>query len=40
MPQSTVTVLKDAGHYPQWEDPQGFLQGYQEFLHRIGVTER
>eukprot|EP00794_Sanderia_malayensis_P005972 gene5972-6668_t len=40
MPHSTVTVLEDIGHYPQWEDPDGFLKGYREFLNRIGVKRK
>ncbi|XP_065066852.1 mesoderm-specific transcript protein-like isoform X2 [Rhopilema esculentum] len=35
---SSVTVLQNAGHYPHWEDAEGFLKGYFEFLDRIGVA--
>eukprot|EP00112_Aurelia_sp_Birch-Aquarium-sp1_P015182 Seg3343.2 transcript_id=Seg3343.2/GoldUCD/mRNA.D3Y31 product="Mesoderm-specific transcript protein" protein_id=Seg3343.2/GoldUCD/D3Y31 len=34
---STITEMPNVGHYPHWEDPKGFLDGYFEFLKRIGV---
>ena len=40
LPHSSVTVLPHVGHYPHWEDEKGFLNGYFEFLDRIGVIEQ
>ena len=39
LPHSTVTVLQNVGHYPHWEDEKRFLEGYFEFLDKIGVKE-
>jgi pimeloyl-ACP methyl ester carboxylesterase len=32
VPNSDVILLKDTGHYPQVEDPQGVLEAFSEFL--------
>lgn len=34
VPGSSVTVLEGVGHYPQMEDPEGFIGSYKEFLQK------
>ena len=38
VPQSSITVLEDIGHYPQLEDEAGFKKSYNRFLDRIEET--
>ena len=34
--KGTFTSLKDdIGHYPHWEDPDGFMAAYQHFLSKF-----
>jgi len=32
---SYTELAKDIGHYPHWEDPNGFVQGYFDFLEKV-----
>ena len=32
IPDARLTVIEDAGHWPQWEKPQQYLQVHREFL--------
>jgi 2-hydroxy-6-oxonona-2,4-dienedioate hydrolase len=32
LPDSRLHVIKDAGHWPQWEKPQEFLRAHRDFL--------
>jgi 2-hydroxy-6-oxonona-2,4-dienedioate hydrolase len=32
IPDSRLEVIKDAGHWPQWEEPEAFLRVHEEFL--------
>ena len=29
------TMSKNIGHYPHWEDPDGFMAAYEHFLVRV-----
>lgn len=29
------SLNEQIGHYPQWEDPDGFMVAYQEFLSKV-----
>ena len=34
--KGTYTSLTDGiGHYPHWEDPDGFMDAYQHFLSKV-----
>ena len=35
IPNSTVTVLDMIGHYPQFEDPKGFLKSFNSFMKSV-----
>jgi 2-hydroxy-6-oxonona-2,4-dienedioate hydrolase len=32
LPDARLHVIKDAGHWPQWEKPQEFLRAHRDFL--------
>ena len=35
VPNSSITVLDNVGHYPQVEDPEGFIASYMRFLEKV-----